>query len=97
MCHTHRQQVVVGAGDPGNALATELGILMPPRTPEVRAAHEQHGLHLEELNAGGTETLPMPTVVVVDAEHRIRWIDIDPEYTTRFAAVDILAAVDSWL
>jgi hypothetical protein len=46
--------------------STELGILARARAPEIRA---KHGLLLEELNADGTETLPMPTVI--DAEHQI--------------------------
>jgi len=83
--------------DPGNALASELGILVPPRIPEIRAAHEARGLHLEELNADGTERLPMPTVVVADAGHRIRWIDAHPDHTTRTDATDVLTAVDTWL
>jgi hypothetical protein len=35
----------------------------------------------------------MPTVVVVDAEGIIRWIDVHPNYSTRSEPEDILAAV----
>ena len=83
--------------DPGNALAGELGILMGARTDAVRAAQEKLGLQLEEVNADGTDTLPLPTVVVLDAEHRIAWIDVQPSYTTRSEASKILAIVDSSL
>ena len=81
--------------DPGNALAGELGILMPARNDDVRAAQEKLGLQLEDVNADATETLPLPTVVLVDSEQRIAWIDVHPDYTTRSEVTDILAAVDS--
>ena len=83
--------------DPGNALAGELGILMPARSDNVRAAQEKLGLQLEDVNADRTDTLPLPTVVLVDAENRIAWIDVHPDYTTRSEVIDILAAVDSSL
>jgi alkyl hydroperoxide reductase subunit AhpC len=37
----------------------------------------------------------MPTTVVVDAQGVIRWIDVHPNYASRSAVPDILAAVDS--
>ena len=83
--------------DPGNALAGELGILMADRSDDVRAAQEKLGLKLEDVNADATDTLPLPTVVLIDTEHRIRWIDIHPNYTTRTEAGDIIAAVDALL
>ena len=79
--------------DPGNALARELGILLPARTREIRAAQEKIGTDLLTVNADGTENLPMPTVALLDAEHQLRWIDIHPDYTTRTEVADILAAV----
>jgi peroxiredoxin len=81
--------------DPGNALAGELGILMPARSDDVRAAQEKLGLALEEVNADGTDTLPLPTVVLVDGQNRIAWIDVHPDYTTRSEVSEILTAVDA--
>jgi peroxiredoxin len=83
--------------DPGNALAGELGILMAARSDDVRVAQETLGVHLEAVNADGTETLPLPTVVVLSPEHRIVWIDVHPDFTTRSEIIEILAAVDSAL
>ena len=80
--------------DPGNQLASALGILTEP-SAEVAAAQQKLGLDLAEHNADGGLTLPMPTTVVVDAIGVIRWIDVHPNYTTRSEAPDILAAVDS--
>lgn len=82
--------------DPGNTLAGGLGILMAAR-PEVTAAQRQLGLDLTAVNADGTDTLPMPTVVLLDATATVRWIDVHPDYTTRSEIADILAAVTSAL
>jgi len=80
--------------DPGNQLASALGILITP-SAEAAAAQQKLGLDLAEHNADGGLTLPMPTTVVVDAIGVIRWIDVHPNYTTRSEVPDILAAVDS--
>ena len=80
--------------DPGNQLASALGILTEP-SAEAAAAQQKLGLDLAEHNADGGLTLPMPTTVVVDAIGVIRWIDVHPNYTTRSEVPDILAAVDS--
>jgi peroxiredoxin len=80
--------------DPGNQLASALGILTTP-SAEAAAAQQKVGLDLAEHNADGGLTLPMPTTVVVDAIGVIRWIDVHPNYTTRSEVPDILAAVDS--
>jgi peroxiredoxin len=79
--------------DPGNQLASALGILITP-SAEVAAAQQKVGVDLAEHNADGGLTLPMPTTVVVDAAGVIRWIDVHPNYTTRSEVPDILAAVD---
>jgi peroxiredoxin len=80
--------------DPGNQLASALGILTEPDA-EALAAQQKVGLDLAEHNADGGLTLPMPTTVVVDTAGVIRWIDVHPNYTTRSEVSDILAAVDS--
>jgi hypothetical protein len=64
-------------------------------SPDSIAAQVKLGLDLTEVNADGSKTLPMPTVVVVDAAGIIRWIDVHPNYTTRSEVPDILAAVDA--
>lgn len=81
------------ASDPGNQLAIALGILTEPSADAV-AGQVKLGLDLTEVNADGGRTLPMPTVVVVDASGVIRWIDVHPNYATRSEVSEILAAVD---
>ena len=82
------------ASDPGNQLAVALGILSEP-SPDAIAAQVKLGLDLTEHNADGEKTLPMPTVVVIDAAGVIQWIDVHPNYATRSEVLDILAAVDA--
>jgi peroxiredoxin len=82
------------ASDPGNHVATALGILTEP-SPDAVAAQGKVGLDLAKVNADGGRTLPMPTVVFVDAAGVIRWIDVHPDYGTRTEVSDILAAVDA--
>ncbi|GAA1332975.1 peroxiredoxin-like family protein [Pseudonocardia xinjiangensis] len=79
--------------DPGNRIATELGILAPVHDG-AHAAQVELGLDVAAGNADGTATLPMPTVVVVD-RGRVAWIDVHPNYATRTESADILAAVSA--
>src|SRR5271170_156266 len=58
--------------DPGNTLAHYLGVLSAP-SAEARAAQLQLGLDLTIVNADATTVVPMPTTVIVDANHVIRW------------------------
>ena len=78
--------------DPGNQIAGQLGILTAP-SDGTRAAQLQLGLDLTQVNADGTTGLPMPTVVIADADGVIRWIDVHPDYTTRTEPGQVLQAV----
>ena len=78
--------------DPGNQIASRLGILTAP-SDNVRAAQLQLGLDLTQVNADGTTALPMPTVIVADAAGVIRWIDVHRDYTTATEPDQILQAV----
>jgi peroxiredoxin len=79
--------------DPGNRIASQLGILTGP-SEEARAAQLQLGLDLAKVNADGTVTLPMPTVAIVDASRVLRWIDVHPDYSTRTEPEQVLDALD---
>jgi peroxiredoxin len=78
--------------DPGNRLGVALGVETQP-SAEALAAQVNLGLDVTERNADGRTSLPMPTVVVVDAAGVIRWIDVHPNYGSRSEVPDILAAV----
>jgi peroxiredoxin len=79
--------------DPGNRLAGSVGIVTAP-SAEARSAQLQLGLDITVVNADGTTGLPMPTTIVVDADHIVRWIDVHLDYTTRSEPSEILAALD---
>jgi peroxiredoxin len=79
--------------DPGNQIARQLGILTGP-TGDARQAQASLGLIIGEHNADGTDTTPMPAVVILDAEGTIRWIDVHPHYTSRTEPGQILKAMD---
>ena len=78
--------------DPGNQLARQLGILTAP-SDGARAAQMQLGLDLIQVNADGTTGLPMPTVLIADADGVIRWIDVHPDYSTRTEPGQVLQAI----
>ncbi|MER5268917.1 peroxiredoxin-like family protein [Actinosynnema sp. NPDC002837] len=78
--------------DPGNKLATELGFATTP-TADALATLVRLGNDVTKLNSDGSTNLPMPAVLLVDRDHVLRWIDIQPDYTTRTETTDILAAL----
>src|SRR5436853_71754 len=77
---------------PASRPAWQLGILTAP-SDGTRAAQLQLGLDLTQVNADGTTGLPMPTVVIADADGVIRWIDVHADYTTRTETGQVLQAV----
>ena len=77
--------------DPGNQIARQLGILTAP-SDGARAAQQQLGRDLTQVNADRTTGLPMPTVVIADADGVIRWIDVHPDYTTMAEPGQVLQA-----
>ena len=84
------------ASDPGNVLASRLGILTGP-SPEARAAQLRLGLDLTGINAHGTTTLPVPAIVILDASRAVRWIDVHPDCSTRTGPQQVIDALDDLL
>jgi hypothetical protein len=74
------------------ARSAQLGILTAP-SDGARAAQLQLGLDLTQVNADQTTALPMPAVVIADADGVIRWIDVHPDYTTMAEPGQVLHAV----
>jgi len=79
--------------DPGNAIATRLGILTRP-SAEARATQLSLGLDLADINADGTITVPMPATVILDSARTVRWIDVHPDYSTRTEPQQVIDALD---
>jgi peroxiredoxin len=71
--------------DPRNQITHQLG--------DVIEAQGNIGVDLATVNADGAYGLAMPTVVIVEADGTIGWIDVHPNFTTRTEVPEILAAL----
>lgn len=78
--------------DPASRLARQVGISfqMPD---DVLEAQRTLGLDLTKVNAEGSVELPRPTVLIVDANRTVRFVDVQPDYRARTEVADILAAL----
>lgn len=78
--------------DAGSRVAQRIGIAFQ-QAEEVAAVQRKFGLDLAEVNAEGSTYLPRPTVLVVDQDRIVRFVDVQPEYTGRTEVADIVAAL----
>jgi peroxiredoxin len=78
--------------DTGARLASTLGITFDP-SEEGLAAQQTLGVDIRTTRADEGTVLPMPTVLIVDPDHIVRFVDIHPDYTGRTEVNDILAAL----
>jgi peroxiredoxin len=79
--------------DPGSRLADRIGIAFE-QADDVLAAQRKLGLDLAKVNAEGLVRLPRPTVLVVDRDRVVRFVDVQPDYTARTEVADIIAALN---
>ena len=80
--------------DPASQLAARIGIDFQ-QAAEVLAAQRKLGLDLAQVNAEGATRLPRPTVLVVDQNRVVRFVDVQPDYTARTEVADIVAALEA--
>jgi peroxiredoxin len=78
--------------DAGATLASSIGITFDP-SEDALAAQRMLGVDIRTTRADGATVLPMPTVLIVDRDHVVRFVDIHPDYTGRTEVSDILAAL----
>jgi peroxiredoxin len=78
--------------DPGSRLARRIGVAFQ-QAGEVLEAQRRLGLDLASVNAEASIELPMPTVLVVAEDRRLRFVDVQPDYTARTEVADILDAL----
>jgi peroxiredoxin len=78
--------------DPGSRLARRIGIAFE-QDEEVLSAQRRLGLDLAEVNEEGATQLPMPTVLILDPDRTVRFVDVHPDYTGRTEVADIVAAL----
>jgi peroxiredoxin len=78
--------------DPGSRVASRIGIAFQEED-EVLEAQRKLGLDLRQVNAEGSINLPRPTVLIVDTDRTVRFVDVQPDFTARTEVADILAAL----
>jgi peroxiredoxin len=78
--------------DPGSRVAKSVGIVFQ-QADDVLGVQRELGLDLAAVNAEGSTELPRPTVLIVDQDRVVRFVDIQPDYTARTEVADILAAL----
>ncbi len=78
--------------DPGSRLADRIGIAFD-QADDVLAAQRDLGLDLTKVNAEGAVRLPRPTVLIIDNDRTVRFVDVQPDYTARTEVADILATL----
>ncbi len=78
--------------DTGAELASSLGITFEPSENGL-AAQRALGVDIRATRADGGTALPMPTVLIVDRNRVVRFVEIHPDYTGRTEVEDILAAL----
>ncbi|MGD0197183.1 MAG: peroxiredoxin-like family protein [Solirubrobacteraceae bacterium] len=79
--------------DSGAHVARALGIAFEP-AEDVLEAQRALGLDIRDGNVDGSPELPMPTVIVVDSDRTVRFVDVQADYTSRTEVSEILAALN---
>jgi len=80
--------------DPGSRLAQRIGIAFQ-EADEVLAAQRELGLDIAQVNAEGATMLPRPTVLIIDQNHTVRFVDVQPDFTVRTEVADIVATLSA--
>ncbi|HEV3046348.1 MAG TPA: peroxiredoxin-like family protein [Solirubrobacteraceae bacterium] len=80
--------------DTGAQLADELGITFDP-SEEGLEAQRALGVDIRTSRADAGTRLPMPTVLIVDPQQIVRFVDIHPDYTGRTEVSEIVAALQT--
>ena len=80
------------ASDTGSELGRRFGITFAP-TPEGQARAVAKGTDLGAELGTGTWELPMPAVVVIDADRVVRFADVHPDWLVRPEAGPVIDAV----
>ena len=80
--------------DPGLKLAEQIGVVMY-LSDSTRQAIIDAGLNFAATNVDGSPALPMPTVLILDADRVVRWIKVNPDWTDRSEPAEIVQALDA--
>jgi len=78
--------------DAGNAVAAKFGVAM--RLPDdLIEVYRKIGVDLEKFNGDQAWTLPVPTRLLLDQAGTVRFVDSDPDYTSRSEPEETLKAL----
>jgi peroxiredoxin len=80
--------------DTGAEVASTLGITFEP-SEQGLAAQRMLGVDIRTTRGDGRTVLPMPTVLIIDRDRIVRFVDIHPDYTARTEVSEILAALQA--
>jgi peroxiredoxin len=80
----------------GNVLGRRLGVLYT-FDEGSKAASLAWGSFIGDVTGTGTWELPMPTVVVIDAQRVVRYVDVSPDWMIRTEAGPVVEAVQAIL
>jgi peroxiredoxin len=80
------------ASDVGNDLGRRFGILYT-FDDASQAAARSNGSSIGEVTGTGTWELPMPAVLVIDQDRRVRFADVSPDWLVRTEAEPVIEAV----
>ena len=78
--------------DAGNKVAEAYGLAMA-LPDDLIAVYRKIGVDLEKFNGDGAWTLPIPARFLLDPAGIVRWVEADPDYTTRPEPEETLAAL----
>ena len=78
--------------DPSNSFVRALGIVTEP-SAAARVAHTELGFDVADSNADSTAGIPFPTVIIIEANRTVRFVDVHVDYTTRTEVPAILKAL----
>jgi peroxiredoxin len=82
------------ATDRDNALGRRFGVLYEP-DEAAKAAALAKGSFIGDTTGAGSWELPMPTVVVIDQDHTVRFADVSPDWLDRTEPEPVIAAVQA--
>ncbi len=78
--------------DAGNKVAEAFGLAMQ-LPDDLTRVYAKIGLDLPKLNGDQSWRLPVPGRFLLDKAGIVRWVDADPDYTTRPEPEETLAAL----
>jgi peroxiredoxin len=78
--------------DAGNKVAEAYGLAMA-LPDDLIAVYRKISVDLEKFNGNAAWTLPIPARFLLDPAGIVRWVEADPDYTTRPEPEETLAAL----